>query len=322
MMRYRNYDCARGIAAIIVLLYHIPLVFKDIEIENFAYNFISFPSKFGGQSVYFFMGLSGYVLALASNKFISVNFFTWSSWRIIRLLPMYYSCYFLGYLLIENANIRVVDLTHLYLFSNSDIYSGINPPLWSLSVEIFISIALYPLFSPKINPKLLLVIALILFLISYSSSLWGFIAILRSMAIFLVGVAVVSVNIKFSKNQKIAAIFFIITWSILILIDKRILDSLLIPIIFTILILLKTAKSKILVNKITLFLGKYSFSLYATHWVTLELISFYVENLHWVLIYLLSCFSSILISVCVGKIIEFPTRKLSSIFVHRFKTAS
>ena len=321
-MRNKNYDCARGIAAIIVLLYHIPLVFNEVKIENFVYTFISFPAKFGEQSVYFFMGLSGYVLALASNKFDRINFFSWSSWRIIRLLPMYYFCYFLGYLLIENANIRVVDLTHLYLFSNNDIYSGINPPLWSLSVEIFISIALYPLLSPKINPKLLLVIALILFLFSYSTSLWGYIAILRSMATFLVGVAVVSINIRLSKNQKIAAIIFIITWSILILIDKRILNSLLIPIILIILVLLKNAKSKILVNKTTIFLGKYSFSLYATHWVTLELINFYIENLHWVLIYLLSCFFSILISVCVGKMIEFPTRKLSSVFVHRFKNAS
>jgi peptidoglycan/LPS O-acetylase OafA/YrhL len=319
-MRYRNYDCARGVAAIIVLLYHIPLVFNDVTIENFAYTLISFPTKFGEQSVYFFMGLSGYVLALASNKFMRVNFFSWAGWRMIRLLPMYYSCYFLGYLLIENANIRWVDLTHLYLFSNNNIYSGINPPLWSLSVEIFISIVLYPLLT-KINPKLVLSIALILFLFSYSSSLWGLIAILRSMAAFLVGVAVVSINFSLSKNQKITAAIFIIAWSILILVDKRILNSLLIPIIFVILILLKNAKSIILVNKITIFLGKYSFSLYATHWVTLELIDSYIKNLHWVLIYSVSCFSAILISVCVGKIIEFPTRKLSSIFIHRFKNA-
>ena len=320
-MRYRNYDCARGIAAIIVLWYHIPLVFNDVKIPNLAYTIISFPARFGEQSVYFFMGLSGYVLALAFKKYIRVNFFTWSSWRIIRLLPMYYFGYFLGWLLIENANIRVVDLAHLYLFSNSDIYSGINPPLWSLSVEILISIALYPLLSPKINPKLLLAVALILFLFSYSSSLWGVIAILRSMAIFLVGVAVVSINIKLNKNQKIAAIIFIFTWSILILIDKRILNSLLIPIMLLILILLKSAKSKILVNNASIFLGKYSFSLYATHWVTLNLISFYIENLHWTLIYLLSFFSSILVSVCVGKTIEFPTRKLSSIFIYKFKNA-
>ena len=139
------------------------------------------------------------------------------------------------------------------------------------------------------------------------------------MAAFLVGVAVVSINRRLSKNEKIAAIIFIITWSVLILIDKRILNSLLIPIIFIILILLKTTKSRLLVNKTTTFLGKYSFSLYATHWITLKLISFHIENLHWTLIYLLSCFSSILISVCVGKIIEFPTRKLSSIFIHRSK---
>jgi hypothetical protein len=88
------------------------------------------------------------------------------------------------------------------------------------------------LLSPKLNPKLLLVIASILFLFSYSSDLWGFIVILRSMAAFLVGVAVVSINRRLSKNEKIAAIIFIITWSVLILIDKRILNSLLIPIIF------------------------------------------------------------------------------------------
>jgi len=319
IMRLKTFDCARGIAALIVLLYHIPLVFEMDNVESFAYTVISFPGKFGEQSVYFFMGISGYVLVLALNKFGHINFFTWSIWRIIRLLPIYYFCYFAAYLFIEDANIRLIDLTHLYIFSNNYIYSGVNPPLWSLSVEVLISLLLYPLLLPKTNPKLLLVVAISLFLSSYLSGVWGIKAILRSMSLFLVGVAAVSLNFRLSKKLKITTVFLVIFWSILILVDERILNGLLIPIILAILILLKSNESMLLVNRITIFLGKYSFSLYATHWITLNLINFYVTNIHWVLIYLLSCFFSLLIAVLVGKLIEIPTQKLSSIFIHRFK---
>lgn len=289
-MRLKNFDCARGIAALIVLLYHIPLVFEIGNIESFVYTVISFPGKFGEQSVYFFMGISGYVLVLALNKFGHISFFTWSSWRLIRLLPMYYFCYFAAYLLIEDTNIRLVDLTHLYIFSNNYIDSGINPPLWSLTVEVLISLLLYPFLLSKTNPRLLLMVAISLFLSSYLSGLWGIKAILRSMSLFLVGVAAVSINFRLSKKLKTTTIFLVISWSILILVDKRILNDLLIPIILALLILLKSSESILLVNRITIFLGKYSFSLYATHWITLNVIDFYVTNVHWVLIYLLSCF--------------------------------
>ena len=142
--RIKSFDCARGVAALIVLLYHIPLIIGVKQSENYVLTIIFFPAKFGEQAVYFFMALSGFVLASAYNKFGKLNLLTWSTWRLIRLLPMFYSTLILGFLLIPNSSIRFADLLHLYLFSNNTIYTGINPPLWSLSVEVLLSILLYP----------------------------------------------------------------------------------------------------------------------------------------------------------------------------------
>lgn len=321
IMRNKSFDCARGIAAFIVVMYHIPLIINVNNPKNYVYNLITYPFKFGEQAVYFFMGLSGYVLALAYNKFTpTVNFLTWSGWRFIRLLPIYYFSLCVGYFLVSDANIRIIDWNHLYIFSNNSIYTGINPPLWSLSVEILISILLYLVFQSKFatDSKSLIVFSFILFIFSYLIDVWGVIAILRSVALFMIGISVASLNIVLNKIQKIVSFFIIIIWSALILYDKRILNSLLIPAILIILILLKDTNNRLLVNRFNLFLGNYSFSLYATHWISITIIQSHVKNFNWVFIYISCIIFSIFISVLVGKVVEFPSRKIASSFIHKF----
>jgi peptidoglycan/LPS O-acetylase OafA/YrhL len=319
-MRLKSFDCARGLASLIVLFYHIPSVNGLSQELGRIHAILTYPFRFGEQSVYFFMGLSGYILTFAFGKYAHrINFLTWASWRSIRLIPMYYFSLSLSYILIPNSSFNLSYLNHSYLFSNNSIYSGANPPLWSLSIEIFLSIALFPVlyFKLILNRKWLIIIAGVFFLLSYVTDIWGVKATFRSIALFVAGVLVARSNISLTKIQKMLSLLLVIAWSTFEIYNVKILNALLLPIVSIILLSLIDTRNRILVNRINLFLGKYSFSLYATHWLSLNLIKGFVQDLHWVILYFISALVSILLSMLAYRIIENPSRKLSSWFIRK-----
>ena len=177
-MRNSNLDCARGIAATIVVFYHIPFFFnnKSDDTSNLILQIILFPSRFGEQAVYFFMLLSGYVLALAhSSNFKLRNYLNWVIWRSTRLLIVYYFALLIANLTPDKKELRIVDFTHIYIFKNETIYSGINPPLWSLSVEFILSCSLFYLLGNNSikSKRAFIFLTILLYGFSYLTDIWG-----------------------------------------------------------------------------------------------------------------------------------------------------
>ena len=312
LMRNKNLDASRGIAAFIVLLYHLPMVFK-IEESNIFIEILLYPTKFGEQSVYYFMLLSGFVLTLAFQKIEKIQkYSSWFVWRNTRLLIVYYTALIMAALLISNKNLRIVDFTHFYIFSNKDIYSGINPPLWSLSVEIIISLVLFPIIKSTNAKSDLFSILLIFFLIfgSYFTNEWGIKGLCRSAALFIIGILICKyIDFLPKLNFKLSFVL-VFLWSLLIAVPKLLNLAMYISLPIILLFFIQN-KRNLLVNRFTLLLGKYSFSLYATHWVVLSVSYSILNSQNKVIIYFVTILLSLSSAVLFGKLVEFPAKKLA-----------
>lgn len=314
-MRIKGLESGRGLAALIVLLYHIPMVFDFEFPQNELVQILIFPTKFGEQAVYFFMLLSGFVLSFAFLNTSSIQkFSTWATWRILRLFPVYLSSLFIAGFLLE-PNVRISDLTNAYLFSNLTVYTGVNPPLWSLSVEIIISILLFPLVksSNKSNTKLIIIVVL-LYLLSYFADAWGIKGLLRSASFFVLGILIFNKRQKFPDIKNWKKLSLILLSFLLYFINIKYLNLILLLPLSVALIYFLENPSRLLVNRFSLFLGKYSFSLYATHWIALNLINNF--KLHSILeIYLFSVSFSILLAIVFAYLVEFPCRSFARKFL-------
>lgn len=315
LIRLRALDCSRGIAALIVLLYHIPIVYQIQPTPGWYFQLLLFPTKFGEQAVYFFMMLSGYVLMLAFESNANLQTFgKWIAWRLTRLLPVYYLALLVALVLNNNDKLSIQYVNHSYLFHNNTIYNGANPPLWSLTVEIIISIALLPLFGLK-NGKALVVYVLtstLLFACSYLFESWGIKAILRSGSLFLLGSLIYKFRNSFPTIPKLLVYIVFSLWMLLFIFNKPLLNITMAINFSLLLIYLLQTPGFLINNKVTLFLGKYSFSLYATHWVFLNYLSTHsTSNISVSEIYFTSIFVSLLGSVVFAHLVEFPFRKLA-----------
>ena len=311
-MRIQNLDAGRGIAAFIVLVYHIPMATGISFPSSIIPKIIFFPANFGEQSVYFFMMLSGYVLANAYQRIQNFhNKYTWLVWRCYRLLPVYYSALLIG-LVFSNKKIRFSDLTHFYIFRNSTVYSGVNPPLWSLTVEIIISILALPLIRNlnKIQNRGLWAFSITLYAISYLIPAWGIKGLIRSLSMFVVGLIIFKnggFRKKINKYLKIMAVLGVFILSIY---TPKLLNLILIFPLALIMDLLLNHNHKLIQNPITKFLGKYSFSLYATHWIVLS--SIYVFRFKtFMQVFCICILFSLITAFFFAKFIEFPFRRMA-----------
>ena len=195
--RINALDSSRGLASLIVVVYHIPIVFGGSVLPSssnltlqMALDFFWLPSRLGEQAVYFFMCLSGFVLTEFAFK-SSSSFTKWARWRFLRLEPIYYASLFFALILIPSAKpggIRFADLVQTYILSDDKIYSGLVPPLWSLTVEFIISILLFKLIASKRSfSKKALVFLAVGYLCFYLVPGWGLRALIRSAILFILG---------------------------------------------------------------------------------------------------------------------------------------
>ena len=286
--RIKSLDSLRGIAAIVVVLYHSVYT---INLGSFSQpnsliyvleKILLFPAKFGESAVYLFMALSGYVLTFAYQKYEFDRFSNWLIWRSLRLLPVFYISLLvsslISFLLFKKFQVTTPQLLHYYLFSNSTIYSGPNPPLWSLSVEIILSflILLIIKFSRIIGRKY--PIYLYLYLMSYLIHGWGARALFRSAIFFSIGISIY-MGLRLTTLLKIilatgTLIFFIVGVfeSVISRQAMTLLQLVAIPSILY--FFLKRPLS----SRITMFLGKISFSIYVWHWPILIMIRELLSN--------------------------------------------
>ena len=286
MSRLKQLDSARGLAAVVVVAYHAVYTI-DIgawqvnSYFSFFEKLIFLPAKFGEAAVYFFMCISGFVLAMMVQKNPFLNKRQWMIWRSIRLIPLYYlsllSAVFVSSFIGTQTYFYGVYFSHFYLFSNSTIYSGANPPLWSLTVEILLSLFFFLILKlERYFASRILLVTSIMYAFTYLLDGWGLRALVRSLIFFTIGISICHGAKIWSNRRKLltSLIFINLLISYIDLPRNReiitLLQFLVIPLLFS--HITQSDSKNLLTSKILSHLGRISFTMYVFHWPILQIL--------------------------------------------------
>lgn len=316
----------RGASAVIVVIYHIFYTLKIgyisrnkslNEIEHYLFYF----GQFGEQAVYFFLALSGYVLAMKIHNENISSSKKWIAWRFMRLVPIYYISLFFAFVAnqisSEKIPFNIQYLTLTYIFDNNIIFKNWNPPLWSLIIELIVSVPLI-LFLKKFRKKSKvqqLVIILSIYFLSYFAPSWGIRYLMKGCAIFYAGI-LAFIEIKNIKRSSPILLIIVTTCIILFEISPNIglkaINFSLLPVFYLFLSNFKFSNksTQTWMYPIFRYFGKISFSLYIFHWPILLLAkeSSLFEKMERGLATLILTIMMIAISGVLEQIIDRPLR--------------
>ena len=277
--RNSGLDLSRFLAALIVFIGHF--VWFDQHFSGWRENHLLGVFRSGNQSVLYFFTLSGFVLSITT-KNIDLR---WLIARVFRLMPVYLICFILPLVLVkimapeEYAGYSQTGIL-LGLFASQSLFAqfylaGANSPLWSLSVEIWLSIGLLALH--RVNKNYLLFSILI---ICEISNQFFFQPTLNGLSFFLIGIIFARIN-KLSFKSSLHSRFFkttilVITigyWFLIPILGvsvqpKRLADLICVS---ATLLLFESLPLTNNLNNIGNHLGARSYSLYAVHGPILRL---------------------------------------------------
>ena len=320
--RNSGLDLSRFLAALIVFIGHF--VWFDQRFLDWQANSTLGIFRSGNQSVLYFFALSGFVLSITA-KNIDLR---WLIARVFRLMPVYLVCFILPLILVkimapeEYASYSQIGIL-LGLFASQSLFAqfylaGANSPLWSLSVEIWLSIGLLVLH--RVNKNHLLFSGLV---ICEILNQFFFQPVINGLSFFLIGIVFARIS-KLTIYSTLQSQFFKITVLIVTIIywllvpilavsvePKRLMD--LIGVSATLLFFERLSLTKNL-DSIGNYLGARSYSLYAVHGPILRLHS-ELFDITWgehltavqLWIFFLSCIASVFLATeIVFKCIELP----------------
>ncbi|WP_204914378.1 acyltransferase family protein [Zestomonas insulae] len=351
----------RGLAAVAVVLYHLPRLVDIQTPERFLFIYHYF-----GYSVHLFFVLSAFSLMHTTEKRITEKGWChdYAIKRFFRIAPLFYS--FLAFEIIRQV------MTWKLIASTNDIllnlsftfgfvpFSGIVWGGWSVGVEM-IFYALLPglmLLTSTHRSALLLMIASIVVCYSIRYSLqdaylsassrpqwsWSYFSFASNFCYFAMGIYAYRASKFFKKGTNICRVIIPLATSALLVslcffklgelvIDNGRLDIILWGIGFTGLVIWQTHyPSRVLANKAFEFLGERSFSIYLSHPVIIEclkgpLLSMYGAVAAYVGTYaFFPCAAFLLITVLLVsevtyRLIEVPGIRLGRSLINRRKSA-
>jgi len=264
-------DKVRMVAALVVMMGHLLHVKGDADGFLIGTHIESILSS-GSFAVVVFFGLSGIALRFQTDKHgISAH---WLMARIIRLMPVYWitllppiiGCYLMGVDIEYPSYGFVIAALGLQAISPNLYIPPVNGPLWSLSVELYLSASLL-VFGRWKRVSSLCVLALLVFI----NLLLPGNAILQGLPIFYLGYLCPGFNFKSIKNNFFKFSVIIAPLSIL-LIEPRfvqsnfggLLNSLLTSSLAALILIWTLMASSSKRNSIS-DLSQRSYSLYAVH---------------------------------------------------------
>ncbi|WP_178954902.1 MULTISPECIES: acyltransferase [unclassified Pseudoalteromonas] len=299
--RYTNLDAFRGLAALLVLLFHSPFFY------GYKTTFISNSDIF----VDFFFILSGFVIAHAyKSKIDSLNFKTYMQNRFARIYPLHLTLLlaWLMFLSLKHLLYTQFNLGNTDPFINNDFTSFIlnllllnahnlddqltwNAPSWSIGAE-FYTYLLFFVVAKSIRVKNLLQWSIFLIVLAYTTLYilkpitllrtfdLGFI---RAIGGFFLGVSVFIIKEKtelnYSSKLKVAIIEVVLLLAVIsciTILAKYKLGQLTTFLVFTLSIYYFSASngviSTLLKTKTMQYLGKISYSIYLTHFLVINII--------------------------------------------------
>ena len=314
--RVLGLDSLRFMAASIVFLGHLIFTIQGAKIPKNLAGHLLAPIHTGAYAVLFFFALSGFVLSNQNLQQISARKWFLSRW--IRLMPVYYVTYFIGLLALilgkgykplpQNLLVEILGLGAITTLG----VPAPNPPLWSLSVELLLSL-FFPLLIRIQRVRFLLL--LLILSVSMEQTSLGSISLFDAFPYFLVGI--IASKLKYSGNKKLhnwllllfLAVFVIFSPALIVAPASMFESLLAISGICGLLLLGSHIEIPEKFISGTKLISSRSYSLYATHWTVIKIVQeiCYPKS---TLLWLLYCSVSIVLvaicTECLYRFVELP----------------
>ncbi len=283
--RYTELDSLRGIAAIIVVLYHFTV----------SDNFLNKIFKYGTSGVDLFFIISGFVILMTIEKSKSWKQFVIS--RFSRLYPAYWVCVSITTIMIvisvyfgfhsnRDAGLFNTYLANLTMFQHYLGFPNIDGQYWTLIVELNFYIFILILYLVRGIPSIHIISSFLLAILlvwtfffetfkqySFHSQLLHIFPLLRYFPLFFAGM--LFYDVKKNKATFLNIILIISCFMVCVLMYSKfhrhikVMNTteylISISIYFSFFCLFILNRLKLIVGSITLFLGEISYSLYLIH---------------------------------------------------------
>lgn len=328
--RYKELDALRGVAALMVVLFHLTMVVP-------SYNMFL---KFGKTGVDLFFILSGFVIFMSLQKVATGKDFIIN--RVSRLYPTYWTSVIFSFLIIisyslykGNPNLKNDFIDFVGNMTMFQFYLGIpdlDLPYWTLLVEMLFYISILFLFQLNIlkyiNAIGICCCAVVVILTQAYHNVFAvqqllyWIPLLRFIPLFLAGIVFYKIYTGQTGYYGYAIILFCLCCQISFfpyingLTDylTQTEYGLVLFTYFTLFTLFINKKLMFIVNGPTLFLGKISYALYLTHqYISLNfIIPFLVSKSHldfWIIAFFIDLPIVIGIATLITYKIEIPLGK-------------
>lgn len=314
--RISELDALRGLAVIIVALFHFTTKFEELYTKNLT---TKFEFEFGHYGVQLFFIISGFVIFKTINSIRSSNEFIYK--RFIRLFPLFWVCvsitYSLTYFLPPGFNRSIFDyLASLTMIPALIGFKPIDGVYWSLIPELFFYLLILILYrfgflKPK-NQNLLygfLLLWLLLCALNFIFDLPSFIETFLVLKYGYLFVSGINFFIIFEKRSKFINHFIIFLSLVITLLSNDIGLILSVTLFFSIFYLFVYGHIKKIAIKPLLFIGEISYAFYLLHQfigytIQYNLISLGVKNYYFLI--LTPIFLCIGLSYLVTAYIEKP----------------
>ena len=291
--RHLELDALRGIAALMVVLFHYTLYRPEADLVF----------KFGTTGVDLFFMISGFVILMSIEHVNNAREFIVN--RISRLYPTYWACvsitFLTSLLFISSHQLSFSQwLINMTMFQYYFKTPNIDEPYWTMIIEMVFYISMIILYHLKLLNKLTAVglgvsiLTVIVVSLFYENSItrkvfYG-IPLLQYTPLFLAG----TIFYRFINGQRSLLDHIIVITCLIIqvllfeysgrshLFIERPAYVILLCVYFGLFYVFAYGRLGFIVNKATLFFGKISFALYLIHYkISVDIIIPYLtENLH------------------------------------------
>ena len=329
--RYKELDALRGIAAVMVVLFHFTMGKPEAALGF----------KLGTTGVDLFFVISGFVIYMSVNKAKTSLDFVIN--RISRLYPTYWACVTFTFVVIagsslyKNGGLDQIDfksyLGNMTMFQFYLRIKDLDGPYWTMIIEMIFYIVIVFLFHFKIIKHLNVIGMVSCFLVVIMTLFWSDVLVIRRIIqwipltqfipLFFAGTIFYKIYTYSNKLLQNYTIVIICLISQILLFQysgrSRAFISqseyaLMLLIYFTLFTLFVNNKLNFIVSKWTLFLGKISFALYLIHqYISIRLIiPFLTNKLHisfWIAAFIIALPIVILIASLITYYIEIPMSK-------------
>ena len=313
--RIDELDSLRGVAALVVVLYHYTFRFEELFGIEFITDYFNLPH--GHYGVELFFVISGFVIFMSIEK--TNNPFKFFYKRFVRLYPTFWIAMIFSFICISlfgpellkvSVSDFLVNFTMIPSFFNVDSVDGVY---WTLKVEMFFYLVVFLVLvlKKKESYKLLGYLYIVLGIISFIILRPTFYYFYGSL--FLIGINYYKIWKGNSNWQNHLQIFICLVLTLFYSsLEFFIVTSILVSVFY----LMVFEKLKFLKISFLLFLGKISYSLYLIHQylgytIQLKLIDTGIEN------FLILLIIPLLISILIASLITFYIEKPIITFLNK-----